>query len=93
MEYKFRAECYQDAANALSELQEKLWFWSITPRTWDDGDLKRPMPDVEVEISTDYTLEQIIKIMKTVVDGHVMYQTLRPVESYTGERNYDIKGD
>lgn len=46
--------------------------------------------DVEFEFETESTLDEIIKTLSEIDDAHVMYQTVQPIEHYTGERNYDL---
>ena len=45
------------------------------------------LPDVEFEFKTTMTLDEILDILSNQVDSHVMMETLRPVEEYTGERS------
>jgi hypothetical protein len=46
-------------------------------------------PDIEVLLFTSYPIEFITKVMETIPDGHVMIETLREYEEYSGERTYN----
>lgn len=48
------------------------------------------LPDTEWTFKTEATLETLIKLAKEIDDTHTLYQTLNPIELYTGERNRDI---
>lgn len=80
--YRFRAECQRD----VDELRRLLGlkFDRITIVN------SPPFPDVEVELKVELSLEQLRDIMRRVVDGHVMVQTVALYDEYTGERNYDL---
>lgn len=49
------------------------------------------LPDVEFEFETELALDEIIMTLQDIDDSHVMYQTVQPIEKYTGERNYDLQ--
>jgi hypothetical protein len=80
--YRFRAECQPE----VDELRRLLGgrFDKITIVN------SAPFPDVEVELETDLSLEELRAVMRRVVDGHVMVQTLARRDEYTGERDYDL---
>jgi hypothetical protein len=44
------------------------------------------MPDFEFEFKTTITSDEILAILKNRVDSHVMIDTLKPYNDYTGER-------
>jgi hypothetical protein len=46
------------------------------------------LPDVEFEFKTTLTLDEILAILSKQVDSHVMMETLRPFDEYTGERYF-----
>lgn len=84
--YSFRAECLEDVkrfhgeclkAGLIAELQAKP----------DDQ-----FPDVDVELYTGASLENLRNVMRQVIDGHVMLQTLRecPLAENPLERDYDL---
>lgn len=82
--YKFRAETASD----VYRLGEILGF------RVEAMSLRRPkadFADVEVELETWLTLEQLRDTMRRVKDGHVMLQTVQLPESYTGERDYTLE--
>ncbi len=76
-QYKFRAECVQDVDN----LKERL------PGRYD-VQFMEGFPDVEVRLSTNLNLNEVLKVMETVPDGHVMLETVEHEEEYTGVRKY-----
>lgn len=80
--YRFRAECQQD----VDELRVLLsrCFDRITVVN------SPPFPDVEVELNTALSLEELRAVMRRVVDGHVMVQTVARHDEYTGERDYTL---
>jgi len=85
MEYKFRAECQEDVLDLLILLPSG----NIVDHDFDPFD--EASPDVEVEIELkNTTLDELREIMTEVIDGHVMVQTVMPIEEYTGERNYEL---
>lgn len=45
-----------------------------------------PFPDVEFEFKSRLTLNEILAILKRQIDSHVMVETLKPFDGYTGER-------
>jgi hypothetical protein len=50
------------------------------------------LPDTINELTVNtLTLEQLRDIMRKVVDGHVMVQTVQPKHLYTGERDFDLE--
>lgn len=83
MKYKLRAECSQDILNFLEKSGNQMMSFKMTRE-----DLT--FPDAEFEFETKLTLDEIILILKGIIDSHVMYQTVKPISEYTGERNYDL---
>lgn len=84
--YSFRAECLVDVERFLSkanELSIKL--------TKDNQD--EVFPDIEIEFESDTDIEGIRNVLRQVVDGHVMIQTLRPVplSENSLERDWDLE--
>jgi hypothetical protein len=47
----------------------------------DEGD--------SASFSSDYTMDKLLFIFRSIDDCHVAVQTLQPIEQYTGERDYD----
>lgn len=82
MKYQFRAECRHDAERFYEENSEAIANLTITP--WEG------FPDVDVTFESHLELNEIIELMKDIDDGHVMYQTVKPIDEYTGERDYDL---
>ena len=82
MKYKLRAECSQDVVYFLNNVHTQLSSFSLIK--------DKELPDVEFEFETDLTLDEIILTLQDFDDAHVMYQTVKPIEEYTGERNYEL---
>jgi hypothetical protein len=55
--------------------------WGMRIEQWG------PMPDVEFEFKSRLTLDEILAVLSNQVDSHVMMDTLRPLEEYTGDRS------
>jgi hypothetical protein len=82
--YKFRAECIHDVWRFLDKIsRDSITQLSITPVEINPGVF---VPDVEVEITTETLFKEIHKILRGIVDGHVMSETIQLKELYTGER-------
>jgi hypothetical protein len=80
--YRFRAECQDDVDELRRLLGAKFGRITITNSP--------PFPDVEVELRIGLSLEELRDVMRRVVDGHVMVQTVARTAEYTGERDYDL---
>ena len=79
IEYKFRAECLNDVLELVKIKTFSTTLWTLN----NDNPIGL---DVEVTFWSDSSLTKIINEMKNVIDGHVMYQTIQPIEKYTGQR-------
>jgi hypothetical protein len=75
--FKLRAECLDDVLFLCKRMPK---IWGIKIEQWG------PMPDVEFEFKTSLTSDEILAILKKRVDSHVMIDTLKPYDEYTGER-------
>ena len=77
-EYKLRAEGLNDFINFIGTgiYFDIKWFKVETTSG----------PDVIVTFSTDLSLKQIKSNLEQVEDSHVMLDTVKPVNEYTGER-------
>lgn len=80
--YRFRAEVRSDADNLYRNIADKVEYVTMT--------IKPPFPDVEVEIETDMSLNDLRDEMRAVPDGHVMLQTVATTDKYTGERDFSL---
>lgn len=76
--FKLRAECLDDVLLLIHRMPQNVWEMKIL----QVGQL----PDVVFEFKTTLTLDEILAILKMQVDSHVMMETLRPFDEYTGER-------
>lgn len=75
--FKLRAECIQDVLFLMDMLSKNLYGYKI------ERDF---LPDVEFEFYTNLTKDKILSILSRQEDSHVMMDTLKPFEEYTGER-------
>jgi len=81
-DYKFRAECFLDVVNLLTELLKidgiVIGNVQISPDT--------TLPDCEVSLQCSLSLDELKAITHNVDDGHVMRETMQTADCYTGER-------
>jgi hypothetical protein len=86
--YRFRAECHRDAELFIFSI---LWFiepsWTILPLTY--------YPDVEVKFSIrkEISPRDLLWAASSIIDGHVLVQTLEKEDRYTGKRDYERELD
>ncbi|ELG7182132.1 TPA: hypothetical protein ACP3ZG_001625 [Pseudomonas aeruginosa] len=87
--FSFRAEGENDVVQflAAAEAHGLTVQGNGTVRPDADG-----LPDVDVEIQTSATLEQLQDVLRNLEDSHVMLQTLRqlPLDINSLERDYDL---
>ena len=76
--YKLRAECLDDVLLFIHRMPTDIWCMRIVQR--------EPLPDVEFEFKTTLTLDEIIALLEKQDDSHVMMETLKPFDEYTGDR-------
>ncbi len=77
---RFRRLC----AERRASLPPRLYVALVT---WDASFL--PGHDALVVIDTNVSLDMTREIMRRVSDGHVMAETVAPIEEYTGDRTYE----
>jgi hypothetical protein len=87
--YKLRAEGLNDFLSFLQEgMYMRMKSFTIEPTG---------VFDVVVSFVTDASLSEIKSTLKKVPDSHVMLETVKPINEYTGERMADggmmSKGD
>lgn len=82
MKYKLRAEYFNEVSSFIKIPHNGLKSFSIKK--------EEEFPDIIFEFESDLTLEKIIAILRKIRDSHVMYQTVKSFEEYTGERNFDL---
>lgn len=80
MLYKLRAECLQDIVKFINKIDYQLLSFNMKKDS--------EYPDVEFEFETNLTIEEIILALREIQDLHVMYQTVKRLPDYTGERDY-----
>lgn len=81
--YRFRAECSRDAELFMQAIQCFIEpTWSISPHSY--------YPDVGVKfcIIKEISPRDLLWIASSIVDGHVLVQTLEKENKYTGKRDY-----
>lgn len=85
--FSFRAECMDDVEKLHEECVAAGIIWSMNAKP------DMPYPDVDVEIKAETTLEVLRGLMRQVVDGHVMLQTLREcsLAENSLERDYELR--
>lgn len=55
-------------------------IWGIKMVQWG------PMPDFELEFKTTISSDEILAILDEHENTHIMIETLKPYDEYTGER-------
>ena len=83
--YKLRAETVNDILRLVVQL-DQLRTGDMFVTMDKDG-----LPDCELEIVTWYDLDRMRSYCREIPDGHVMLQTIRLKEKYTGIRDYEIQ--
>jgi hypothetical protein len=76
--FKLRAECLQDVIGLIQRMPENAWAVKI--EQWDS------LPDVEFEFKTRLNQTEIIGLLNQQDDSHVMIDTLKSIDEYTGKR-------
>lgn len=77
--YKFRAECINDVHEFMKKAKFEFEYDTKIER-------KGRVPDVVVEIATKVSIDSIISILNEIPDSHVIIETIRPKNLYTGDR-------
>lgn len=85
--FSFRAECLHDVEAFERECVLAKITTSMQKRRHDE------YPDVDVEVEAPVHIEVLRHVMRNVVDGHVMLQTLREcrLKDNSLERDYDLE--
>jgi hypothetical protein len=81
--YKFRCECPVDYDRIQSACGEGMIEAKIIPQ-FINGVI--PISDLEVEFKSTLSYEQLLCVFDGVVDAHIAFLTLMPIDEYTGER-------
>jgi hypothetical protein len=84
--YKFRCECPFDYDRIQAACGEGMNEAKVIPQFINEI---LPIPDIEVEFKSTLSYEQLLRKFDGVADAHIAFQTLMPIEEYTGERDYD----
>ena len=83
--YKFRCECRYDYEDIQAVCGEGMIEVKIIPQFIQEI----PIPDLDVEFKSTLSYEQLLRKFDQVTDAHIAFQTLMPIEEYTGERDFD----
>lgn len=97
--FKTRAECFQNVViffgnipwNKRKNVGIKIEQIFLPIQGHEPGEFQKtgiPIPNVESEFTTRWTLEEITATLKKVTSGQVIWQTVKTIEEYTGERDY-----
>jgi hypothetical protein len=84
--YKFRCECLVDYERIQAACGEGMIEVKVIPQFINEI---IPISDQEVEFKSTLSYEQLLRKFDGVDDAHIAFQTLMPIEEYTGERDYD----
>jgi hypothetical protein len=84
--YKFRCECHDDYDRIQAACGEGMIEVKVIPQLINEI---IPISDREVEFKSTLSYEQLLRKFDGVDDAHIAFQTLMPIEEYTGERDYD----
>lgn len=84
--YSFRAECPADVEQFKIACVNAGVTTSLTEHP-DEG-----LPDVDVELESAASIDTLRDLMRSVVDGHVVLQTIKEcrLKDNSLERNYDL---
>ncbi|WP_065306354.1 hypothetical protein [Janthinobacterium psychrotolerans] len=85
--FSFRAECPTDVTEFMSACAAAGVTTSLTAQP--DGEF----PDVEVELEASVDLNTLRDVIRAIIDGHVMLQTLKEcrLKDNTLERDYELE--
>ena len=78
MKYKLRAECAHDVEQFIKKMEGYTWNHKVMQI--------KDFPDVEFTFDSEVNRERIKDILRMILDSHVMIETIKPLEEYTGER-------
>ncbi|MCW5549165.1 MAG: hypothetical protein KIT44_09395 [Opitutaceae bacterium] len=82
--FRFRADSFHDVTDLLIELPAGEMTHLIRVET-------APRQDCFCQITLKtLSLDQLRDLMRRVLDGQVMLQTVQPWQSYTGKRDYNL---
>lgn len=82
MKYKLRAECSNDVAHFIMNAHSQMNNFNM------QRDVK--LTNVELEFETELTFDKIIMTLQQIDNSQVMYQTVQPIDKYTGERDFNL---
>lgn len=77
-----RAECWHDA---------EVFRKTVCGNLMEVKRMDAALPDVEIVFISDLDVNELWKRISKIMDGHVMAETVQPIENYTGARNYELK--
>lgn len=86
--YKLRAECTNDIVKLLHRMMHHNWSRSVA--SLHPLEAYFGSHGAKLTFQTTDNLATVRKFVSGQVDSHVMYQTVQPIDSYTGHRDYSI---
>jgi hypothetical protein len=86
--YGFRAEFLYDIIEFQNNLMSnKLYKYNGWNLNYSRHNI---FPDVDCELEIDLEIYQVRDIMRLQSDSHVMTQSIKDYENYTGDRDFSI---
>ena len=86
--YGFRAEFLYDIIEFQNNLMSnKLYKYNGWNLNYSRHNI---FPDVDCELEIDLEIYQVREIMRLQTDSHVMTQSIKDYENYTGDRDFSI---
>jgi hypothetical protein len=85
--YRMRAECLIDLTRALLKLGKEPGYLNATIVRGS-----RIVPDCQMTVETELSINDVRALLLEVVDGHVMYESVDEEEHYTGKRYWKVSG-
>lgn len=79
MKYKLRAEQAKDISEFIAIAHNELAYFEM--KRWEG------LPDVDFEFETKLSLDKVLALLLRIDDSHVMYETVKPICEYTGDRD------
>lgn len=84
--FAFLAECLMDVLSFASA----FWLPGVSDQDVVEV-IATQFSDVDVLVTTSRKIDCLRDAMAEVVDGHVMWQTLHPIDKHTRNRDYSLR--
>ena len=85
--YKMRLNCFSD----IEEFQKAMKQRGYTYQEPLDDCNKNSMETETYTFVSPHSLDELLVVLDTIVDGHIMEETLQYEEDYTGVRTYKMR--